>query len=154
MTLLIPRHVYGQLLEALRAGGRREIGGILMGEHVGVDTFRLVELSTQMHGGTFARFVRFVEAVIKPLREFFKATNHDYERFNYLGEWHSHHSFALEPSGPDHETMREIVQDDDVGARFAVLLLVKLSSAGELEYGLTLYEPGKPPAAALVVIES
>jgi hypothetical protein len=124
-----------------------------MGEHVDVNVFRVVELTTQMDGGTFARFVRLVEAVIRPLRAFFKATDHNYQRFNYLGEWHSHHSFALQPSGPDQETMQEIVEDADVGARFAVLLLVKLSSFGRLECGLTLYEPGKPPSQADVAME-
>ena len=63
-----------------------------MGEHVGVDTFRVKDLTIQRKGGTFATFIRFIEEIIGPLRDFFSSTRHDYTRFNYLGEWHSHHS--------------------------------------------------------------
>src|SRR5438552_15517390 len=133
MQLLVPPEIASRLVNALTLAGQREIGGILMGEHVGGSTFRVKDLTIQRKKGTFAAFVRIVAEILAPLREFFDTTKHDYTRFNYLGEWHSHHSFALEPSSKDHLTMYEMVMDPQLGAHFLVLLLVKLNDRAELD---------------------
>ena len=150
MNLLLPPEIVSKLSAALRRAGTREIGGILMGEHVGIDTFRVKELTIQRRAGTFATFIRLVDELIAPLREFFESTNHDYSRFNYLGEWHSHHSFALMPSGRDDKTMRDIVDDPGFGTRFVVLLLVKLDQSGQLEHTVTVYQPNAAPFVGTV----
>src|SRR5690349_4017305 len=121
MIVLLPEAIADQLRDALAAGGKREVGGILMGEHVGDETFRIRDITVQLKGGTFARFIRLVEHMVAPLRNFFRATNHDYTRFNYMGEWHSHHSFALKASQTDEDTMLEIVMDPLLGAHFVIL---------------------------------
>ncbi len=153
MNLLLPRNIADRIIDALLQAGAREIGGILMGEHVGPDTFRVQDITIQHSGGTFAAFTRLVDRIIGPLRVFFRATNFDYTRFNYIGEWHSHHSFALRPSGSDHDAMREIVADSKVGAQFAVLLLVKLDRHKRLDLGLTVYQPDIEPVLGKVVCE-
>jgi [CysO sulfur-carrier protein]-S-L-cysteine hydrolase len=153
MQLIIPPEITSQLVDGLTQAGRREIGGILMGEHVGPDTFRVRELTVQRKGGTFAAFVRIVSEVLAPLCAFFDATKHDYTRFNYLGEWHSHHSFALEPSGQDHMTMCDMVMDPQLGAHFVVLLLVKLNGSSQIEGNVIVYEPNKTPFPGTVVQE-
>jgi hypothetical protein len=142
------------MIEALTRAGLREIGGVLMGEHVGVDTFRVRDITIQYNGGTFAAFVRFVEGILGPLQAFFRTTKHDYTRFNYIGEWHSHHSFALRPSGRDDATMRDIVDDPQLGAHFIVLLLAKLNNDNRLEFGVTVYQPGARPLTGVVQEES
>jgi hypothetical protein len=96
--------------------------------------------------------VRLIEYILQPLEAFFRSTNHDYKRFNYLGEWHSHHSFELIPSREDHLTMMQIANDPAVGANFVVLLIVK-SEMEELESGLTVYCPTTQPFAGIVVRE-
>lgn len=123
-----------------------------MGEHLGPDTFRVTDITIQRHGGTFAAFVRIVSEIMAPLRAFFDSTKHDYARFNYMGEWHSHHSFALTPSGPDHKTMLEMIEDPQLGARFLVLLLVKLDLDGQFQGALTVYRPLMPPYCGSVKI--
>ena len=85
MRVLVPRDVRGRLEEALRSAGRRETGGVLMGEHVSEGVFRIKDLTVQRRG-TFASFVREVGAALKPLRRFFRETGRDYTRYNYLGE--------------------------------------------------------------------
>jgi hypothetical protein len=137
----------------LEQAGRREIGGILMGEHVDPDTFRVMDLTVQREGGTFAAFLRLIDEILAPLREFFEKTRHEYTRFNYMGEWHSHHSFALSPSVPDHEAMYDIATDPQVGAHFVVLLLVKLGDRGQLESSLTVYQTDRTPFRGAVVLE-
>jgi len=154
MQLLIPPEISQQLVAALRQAGKREIGGILMGEHMEPDTFRVKEITIQRKGGTFAAFIRLVEEIIAPLRAFFDITKHDYKRFNYLGEWHSHHSFALAPSGRDHMTMCEIVMDSLLGARFVVLLLVRLGDHGQLKGCVTVYQPNRTSFEGSIIQES
>jgi hypothetical protein len=153
MQLLLPPDIASRLVNALALAGQREIGGILMGEHVGTETFRVKDLTIQRKKGTFAAFVRIVAEILAPLRAFFDTTKHDYTRFNYLGEWHSHHSFALEPSGKDHMTMYEMVMDPQLGARFVVLLLVKLDEKGGLEESVTVYLPDRKPVVGRVIQE-
>lgn len=139
MQVLVPPEIRKQLISALRTAGRREIGGILMGEHVDTDTFRVVSLTIQTRGGAFARFVRLVQDIVRPLADFFQKTNYQYTRFNYLGEWHSHHSFELTPSTTDARTMRELVDDQAVGATFAVLLIVRLDGESDLRASVTVF---------------
>jgi hypothetical protein len=153
MQLLIPPEISQQLIDALRKAGQREIGGILMGEHVGPDMFRVKEVTIQRKGGTFAAFLRVVEDILGPLLAFFETTKHDYIRFNYLGEWHSHHSFALIPSGRDHTTMYSLVIDPQLGAHFVLLLLAKLDHYGHLEGTVTVYQPNRPPFMGSIIQE-
>lgn len=153
MKLLLPQPIIVELQQALQKSGLREIGGVLMGEHVSLDTFRVHRITIQRQGGTFSTFRRLVEGIIGPLRDFFSATNHDYERFNYLGEWHSHHSFALIPSNRDCQSMQEILDDSSVGARFLVLLLVKLSDQGTLLHGVSVFRPDSLSVPGEVVVE-
>jgi proteasome lid subunit RPN8/RPN11 len=133
MQLLLPPELATRLTEALAKAGRREIGGILMGEHLGEDMFRVRELTIQSSGGSFAAFIRNITEFLSPLHRYFAKTKHEYSRFNYLGEWHSHPSFTLRPSDKDHFTMYTMVTDPQLGAYFIVLLLVKLGSRGELQ---------------------
>jgi [CysO sulfur-carrier protein]-S-L-cysteine hydrolase len=153
MKLLVPPEITTQLVEALTQAGKREIGGILMGEHVGLDTFRVKELTIQRKGGTFAAFIRVVGEILAPLRKFFDSTRHDYKRFNYLGEWHSHHSFDLSPSDQDSATMLDIVMDQKLGAHFVVLFLVKLIQEDQIEGSVTVYQPNKSPFLGSVIQE-
>jgi hypothetical protein len=153
MQLLLPPDICSQLVAELSTVGRREIGGILMGEHVGPDIFRVKGLTIQRKGGTFAAFVRIVTEVLAPLRAFFDSTKHQYTKYNYLGEWHSHHSFALKPSDRDHHTMYDMVMDPQLGARFVILLLVKLDMRGQLDGAVTIYQPNQQPFAGNIVQE-
>jgi integrative and conjugative element protein (TIGR02256 family) len=138
----VPRNIRGRLEEALRSSGRKETGGVLMGEHVSEDVFRIKDLTVQRRG-TFASFVREVGAALKPLRRFFRETGCDYTRYNYLGEWHSHPSFPTEPSHTDSESMWDIVEDPEVGANFAVLLIARLGAGGDLDASVTAYLPNR-----------
>lgn len=140
--MLLPAEVASRLMAALRRAGQREIGGILMGEYLSPSRFRIAEVTIQRHAGSFAAFLRSVRFALEPLSRFFSRTGHDYQRFNYLGEWHSHPSFVPEPSGPDVRSMLEIVEDPQVGATFAVLMIVRLGTGGALDGTVTIFVPG------------
>lgn len=154
MQLLIPPEITEKLIADLAKAGSREIGGILMGEHLAEGMFRLKDLTLQRRGGSFAYFTRVVRDIVDPLRKFFRATNYDYTRFNYLGEWHSHPSFIPEPSHTDHATMRDILSDPIVGANFVVLLIVKLGPHHTLEGSVTVYEHGHRECRGTLILEN
>lgn len=136
----------------LRRAGAREIGGVLVGEHVGVDTFRIVDLSVQRLGGGHACFVRRPEQHRRFLDAFFARTGQAFERFNYLGEWHSHPSFPAEPSAIDLRQMQEIVSDGPQAPLFAVLLVVRVGAPGKLELSANAFRAHCAPARAQITV--
>lgn len=127
IKLILPPELIHVLVVSLQKAGQREIGGILMAEHVGPNEFKVCDITVHRRGA-IASFVRRIEDAIGKLRLFFQRTDHDYQRFNYLGEWHSHPMFEPTPSTTDDISMLEIVQDKSVGANFVVLLIIKLDS--------------------------
>ncbi len=140
MRMRIANDQIEKLRPALRLAGTKEIGGQLFGEQLAPSDFCITELSIQARRGSFARFVvDLVEAGRNALR-FFDRTEHQYKRFNYIGEWHSHPSFDVEPSNKDVETMMNLVTDPTFKGSFAVLMIVRLDD-DELAMGAWLFNP-------------
>lgn len=140
LKIRLPLDVRATVMAACARAGTDETGGMLFGEHVAEGEFRVVE-ATVAGLGSFARFIRRVADGLTQLEGFFRRTRREYVRFNYLGEWHSHPSFPLHPSGPDDAAMFEIVADPTTGARFAVSMIVKLADK-QLDARAFAYFPG------------
>ena len=141
-----------KLARELRRSRRREIGGVLVGEHIGIEDFRLVDFSVQRSGGMQACFVRDPDEHRQFMDSFFSRTRDDFERFNYLGEWHSHPSFTAYPSTVDLSQMQSIVDDGPEAPLFAVLLVVRLSLPRELELGCWAFRSAHPPASVQILV--
>ncbi len=141
MKVILPLPIEQKLTIALHKAGRQEIGGILMGEYIAEGVYRIQDITVQRQAGTFASFMRLAKEVVIPLHHFFRKTLHDYRRFNYLGEWHSHPSFLPRPSMQDSETMWEMLQDAEMNANFVVLLVVRLSQTRHIEGTATVSYP-------------
>jgi integrative and conjugative element protein (TIGR02256 family) len=123
-----------------------------MAEHIGPDHFIVRQLTVQ-GGGRFASFVRGTRSALRALSEYFRQSGHDYTRFNYLGEWHSHPSFSVQPSHTDHRSMLDIVTNAKVGANFVVLLIFKLVDREALEGSAHTYLPDGTIAPSTLVLE-
>jgi integrative and conjugative element protein (TIGR02256 family) len=152
LTVGLPPDIQQTLRKALQAAGSNECGGVLMAEHVGPDHFVVRRLTVQ-GGGRFASFVRGTRSAFRALSEYFRQSGHDYTRFNYLGEWHSHPSFSVQPSGTDHRSMLDIVTNAKVGANFVVLLIFKLVDRDRLEGSAHTYLPDGTIATSTLVLE-
>lgn len=139
LRLTVPRDVQETLRRALRKAAERECGGVLMGEHVGVNHFVVRDVTVQKPGA-IASFIRSLTGTLKAIKRFCRSNKDDFTRFNYLGEWHSHPLFSVQPSAQDHATMRDIAMDTRVGANFVVLLIFRLSS-GSLDGSAHTYLP-------------
>lgn len=145
MKLLVTQHIVQLLQRELDLAGRREIGGVLVGECLSADTFRLMDMSVQRTGGGATHFVREVEPHRTFLESFFDRTSRQFERFNYLGEWHSHPTVPALPSLTDITSMQSIVDDVAVGAGFAVLLITRKRFLGSLELSASAFRSGDAP---------
>jgi integrative and conjugative element protein (TIGR02256 family) len=154
MKILLPQSLQQRLRDELARAKRREVGGLLMGEHLGADDYRIVDISVQRAGGSAACFIRHPNKHRVQLDEFFARTGANYTRFNYLGEWHSHPSFPTIPSVKDLRTMQSLVEDPVVGANFLALLIVRLGSNSLMEAGVTAFYAGQPPREAELAVES
>lgn len=139
MRLLLTAKILKRLRRELRRAGSREIGGLLMGEHVRDDVFRVVDISVQRTGGSSGHFVRDPASHDAQLRSFFARTRGEFMRFNYLGEWHSHPTFEPVPSTVDMTTMQSLVEDPLVGANFLILLVVTLTVDGRIDGSATAF---------------
>ncbi|EAQ04637.1 hypothetical protein OB2597_05125 [Pseudooceanicola batsensis HTCC2597] len=113
---------------ALNEGGHREIGGQLFGEQLAPSQFLVTNLTVQARRGSYTRFIVDLFQAARDAMRFFDSTQHDYTRHNYIGEWHSHPSFKVRPSGTDLTTMRELVRDPGFKGTFAVLMIVRLDA--------------------------
>jgi len=138
MQLEITEHVKDKWRKALKAAGSREIGGVLMGEQIAPGHFRVVDLSIDNQTGGHAHFVRSPEDHAEALHAFFLETGHQYERFNYLGEWHSHPRFSIIPSTQDIASMIDLVEGERE-IDFAVLLIVRLHWWRRMSCSCTLF---------------
>jgi len=141
MKLLLPDTIENQLKRELRVAGRREIGGVLLGELVGPGVFRVAEITVQRTGGTSSTFVRIPRLHAAAIQAFFRRTGHRYEQFNYLGEWHSHPSYPTRPSGSDLRAMEDILCNPAMAVNFAVLSIVKISAATSFEISSYAFVP-------------
>jgi predicted nucleotide-binding protein/proteasome lid subunit RPN8/RPN11 len=153
ITLAIHPDQIAKLAIELARAGRREIGGVLVGEHQGEHRFRLVDLSVQRGGGTHGGFDRRPDPHRAFLDDFFRRTGGEFERFNYLGEWHSHPSFSVHPSTIDLAQMQAIVEEEDAARLFAILLVVRLGVERCVELSALAFRPGCNPSTVVVELD-
>lgn len=150
MRVEVTNDVKKKLRLALKGARRREIGGVLMGEQVKPGHFRIVDLSIDSLTGGDAHFVRSPEAHSEALAAFFSRTGYEYDRFNYLGEWHSHPRYPVTPSDQDNASMIELVEGER-GIDFAVLLIVRLDWRQTIRSSCTLYRQGNSPSVVEIL---
>ena len=128
----------------LRRAGGREVGGILLGEQLVPGSFRLVDFSIDEVSGSAAHFCRSTEFHGEVLTRFFERTGSDFRRYNYLGEWHSHPRYPVQPSVQDCKTMLDLVGGErDIP--FAVLLVVRLDFLWFLKASATIFSRHRSP---------
>lgn len=148
MKIALPRKIAAKFKKVLRRAGRREIGGILMGEQLEPGIFRIIDFSVDEKSGSVVHFVRSVEDHQASLEKFFSKTDHDFSRFNYLGEWHSHPSFSVQPSNTDIVSMYSLVNNEQ-NINFAVLLILKLRFSFLLESSVTIFSHNQQTSSSL-----
>ena len=69
LTLVLRPDIQAKLLAALRSAGKREIGGVLMAEHVAPNRFEVKDITVHKRG-TMASFIRRIEEALSRLHVF------------------------------------------------------------------------------------
>ena len=150
MQIELGHNIRTRLRKALRQAGRREIGGMIFAEQLAPTHFRVIDFSLDAHSGSHATFNRDPNVHRQALDEFFRRTGHDFTRFNYLGEWHSHPSFSARPSLDDIATMTDLVENgEDIS--FAVLMIVRLRFQLWMDCTFTTFARGVPTITSHIV---
>ena len=140
MRIRLPPEEVAKLDAALTTAGNREIGGQIFGEQLEPSDFRVTELTIQERRGSFARFIVDLLQAARDALRFFDRTEHRYTRFNYIGEWHSHPSFDVQPRTTDAESMRRLVRDPAFRGNFAVVMIAR-KDLSQLTCGAWLFDP-------------
>ena len=153
MRLLLPNNLVNKMRRHMLMASSREIGGMLMGEELGEQSFRLVDFTIDARSGSASHFVRNADEHDQALADFFVRTRADYKRFNYLGEWHTHPRFSVEPSTQDIHAMQDLV-DGSGGVEFAVLLIARLRWCIVYECRAYLFFKNHPPSTVEVIREN
>ncbi|MBZ5762068.1 Mov34/MPN/PAD-1 family protein [Rhizobium sp. VS19-DR104.2] len=148
MRIELGAGVEARLRRSLKEARNREIGGMLFAEQLSPGIFKIVDFSVDPNSGSNAFFERDPVQHRDALNGFFEKTGHDYQRFNYLGEWHSHPSFSVRPSTRDIETMTELVSAAGSPITFALLLIVRLRYFGSIDHSMFAFARGQQPSKA------
>lgn len=107
-----------------------EAGGLLMGESIGENAFRVMDVSVTI--GEPHCFYRDQTEHQPFLNEFYERFPDRY-RYNLIGDWHSHPSGNLTPSTRDFQSLRETMATPSFEASFHVMLIVCLGADMRLE---------------------
>lgn len=134
----------------LRQSGSREIGGVLFGEQLAPGRFRVVDFSVDNITGSAAHFCRTSEQHSVELERFFERTGHDFTKYNYLGEWHSHPRFPVAPSAQDCRSMNDLVHGE-ANISFAALLIVRLDWFLFLNAGAIMFSRKASPEKIKII---
>lgn len=153
MQLLLPNSIRRNMKCHMILAGSREIGGMIMGEEIGDQRFRIVDFSVDTKSGTRSSFVRDADQHARALQKFFEKTGGNYRRFNYLGEWHTHPSFSVNPSINDIGAMRGLV-DGTGHVNFAILFIARLRRVWQFDCSAHLFVTGHSPTDVQVIRES
>lgn len=144
VELILPDTIVGRMRVGLERAASREIGGILMARQIIPGCFEIVDFSVDELTGERAHFVRDPIFHNAFLDQFFEKTGHDYENYNYIGEWHSHPQLPILPSLTDLESMEDLVNGER-NIPFAVLLVVRSDTSAEFVATATFHQCGARP---------
>ncbi|WP_367187542.1 Mov34/MPN/PAD-1 family protein [Phenylobacterium sp.] len=138
--VLLERSAVERALTASRAAGRKETGGVLIGQYEDDGAVAIVAEATASPRGSFFgafTFRRAPAGLRSLLAERWSNGQH------YLGEWHSHPGELPEPSGRDRETMVKIAADHRYACREPLLLILGESPGGERLLTLHVFPRGQ-----------
>ena len=143
ITVILNHNCVSKLRDALHAAAEIEIGGVLAAEQIAEGTFRVLDISIQQ-GFSASRFVREPKIHRKFIVDFHERMGYQFERYNYIGEWHSHPNFSTMPSTEDFLEMQRLVEDPEQKSTFLTLLVVRLNQNESISGTIHGFRPGMP----------
>lgn len=124
MTIVIPKEISELLKKELDFMGQNETKGSFFAERIDNDLFEVNEIYFSKKRGTFS-FIKMIigDEYKKFQKKYHEKYSFDYEKYNYIGDWHSHPSFSCFPSTYD---KKEAIDDfKKSNANFIVQFIFK-----------------------------
>jgi len=118
-----------------------EAGGVMLGELVGDDTFRVTDVSLTIGK---RRHYYCDPPEHQPFVDEFFARFPDRKRFGLIGTWHSHPSGNAMPGRGDLQALKDKMASPLCDLSFMVLLIACLNGAAELYAGGVILIRGEP----------
>lgn len=127
MTIEIPKPISELLKRELEVMNQNETRGSFFAERVNGALFKVNDVYFSKKRGTFS----FIKMLIGDEYKKFQKNYHkkyffEYEKYNYIGDWHSHPSFSCLPSSYD---IAEAIDDfKKSNANFIIQIIIKIEN--------------------------
>lgn len=126
MKIIVKKEVADKIKKAVKKAGKKEIKGACFAEKIDDNIFEIEDVYISKIGSfSFSNLVvSFKYRMFE--NKYFKKHSNDYEKHNYIGDWHSHPSFELVPSSYD---KKEVIDElSKSNAHFLIQIIVKISN--------------------------
>lgn len=124
MKIIIREEIADRILNQVRKYSPNETKGALFAHKIDDNTFEIEDVYFEKRIGSFV-FVSLENSLRykKFQKEYDRKHHYDYRNHNYIGDWHSHPSFALFPSGYDSNEVVDELKESN--ANFLIQIIVQ-----------------------------
>lgn len=124
MKIIIPKLIAAKIYNQVIKYSPNETKGALFAKKISNELFEIDDIYIEKNVGSFA-FVTLInnKKYQKFQKTYHEKNNNDYVRHNYIGDWHSHPSFELNPSSFDIKEVKEDLKASN--AKFLIQIIVK-----------------------------
>lgn len=151
VRVILSDRVVAKMRDGIPRAGLLEVGGLMMGENVADNVFRVLDISLTV--GEPGRYY-LDPAEHQSFVDEFRGEFCDEGRFRLIGSWHSHPSGDPEPGKRDLQTLRATMAHPSTDLAFKVLLIACLDANAQLRAGgVVLTREPKVLSKIEVVIE-
>ncbi len=152
MKIIIPQKITKIIYNQVKKHSPNETKGALFARRINDELFEIDAVYLEKKIGSFAFVVLENNSKYKEFQKKYNKTHHfDFKNHNYIGDWHSHPSFELIPSGYD---IKEVQNDlEKSNANFLIQIIVKVSN-DRLIGNAFLYDNNKSAEKIELIIES
>lgn len=139
--ICITNAAWNQIAEACLKSKEKETGGVLIGSYSADQSYAVISevyMPTNSKSGRFW-FNRGKSGLKKYLKECWNSISRKY----YLGEWHYHPVFEVEPSSQDLEQMKVVSNNSRYACNTPIMLIAGKSSSKNIQLKGWVFPKGK-----------
>ena len=130
--VILSEAVAAKIRDGIPRASQIEAGGVMLGEHVGDNTFRVTDVSLKLGRH---RYYYCDPPEHQPFVDEFLARFPDRKRFGLLGTWHSHPSGIAMPGRGDLRTLKDKMTSPLCDLSFMVMMIACLNGASQVYAG-------------------
>lgn len=127
MKIIVPKEISERIYKQVDKNGVNETKGALFAEQTGNEEFLIedVYMSKTKGNTVFSNLINNC-AYKRFEKKYFKKHSFDYEKHNYIGDWHSHPLYECVPSNFDKKELMEELSKSN--AIFLIQVILKIEN--------------------------